>query len=38
MSDKSNWQNDVESPQRKAVTNSVNEEAEEWIPEDEYDG
>lgn len=37
MSDKSNWQNDVESPQRDAVSSEVNEEAEEWLPAEEHE-
>ena len=38
MADESNWQNEVESKQREAVTDAVNPDAEEWVPEEEYDG
>lgn len=37
MSDESNWQNNAKSKQRDAVSDGVNEDAEEWVPEDEYE-
>lgn len=37
MSDESNWQNQAQSKQRDAVTEAVNPEAHEWVPENEHD-
>lgn len=37
MSDESNWQNQTDSKQRDAISQNVNPDADEWVPEDEYD-
>lgn len=37
MSDESNWQNNAKSVQRDAVSDATNPDADEWIPEDEYE-
>lgn len=37
MSDESNWQQNEQSKQRDAVTDAVNPDAEEWVPEEEYE-